>query len=41
MMQQFKVFLMEDGRRLLMEEGARYPQYDFFYGFYGWRATLQ
>jgi hypothetical protein len=37
---QFVVCRMEDGRRVLMEAGVR-PYSDAFWGFYGWRATLQ
>lgn len=40
-MDQFRVYVMEDGRRLLMEDHIRYPVYDFFFGFAVWRATLQ
>ena len=36
---QFKVHLMEDGRRLLMEDPRRRPYYDFRFAI--WRATLQ
>lgn len=39
MMEQFYIFLMEDGRRLLMELDAQGPRSNTW-GYMQWRATL-
>lgn len=40
MMEQFYIFLMEDGRRLLMEVDDQGP-FSNVWGLLQWRATLQ